>query len=211
MKNTLKKVLCTALAAVSLSAMVTVPSSLNKPNSDNAIVNVMEADAKEQSPLMTVRVTKGNSYKLRSGPGKKYSVVGHTEQGEKLEVYRISYDERWYRVTKDSAKTEKWIYAERTHRIGKDSNGKPYHDRIQNYKKESVKIGKTRKVNVPVGAALDALLGQVGLAGKIPFLNCNYVTFNVTPMEERCSDCGYVIRKYEKWESLDGKFKIHTN
>lgn len=45
MKNTLKKVLCTALAAVSLSAIVTVPSSLNKPNSDNTLINVIEADA----------------------------------------------------------------------------------------------------------------------------------------------------------------------
>lgn len=47
MKNSIKKVLCTALAAVSLSALVTVPSSFNKPNSDNAIVNVMEAEAKD--------------------------------------------------------------------------------------------------------------------------------------------------------------------
>ena len=47
MKNSIKKVLCTAVAAVSLSALVTVPSSLNKPNSDNAIVNVMEAEAKD--------------------------------------------------------------------------------------------------------------------------------------------------------------------
>jgi hypothetical protein len=46
MKNTLKKVLCTALAAVSLSAMVTVPSSLNKPNSDNSFVNVIDANAR---------------------------------------------------------------------------------------------------------------------------------------------------------------------
>ena len=46
MKNSIKKVLCTAVAAVSLSALVTVPSSLNKPNSDNAIVTVMEAEAK---------------------------------------------------------------------------------------------------------------------------------------------------------------------
>ena len=45
MKNKLKKLLCTALAAVSLSAMVTVPSSLNATKSDNAIVNVMEAKA----------------------------------------------------------------------------------------------------------------------------------------------------------------------
>lgn len=45
MKNKLKKLLCTALAAVSLSAMVTVPSSLNAPKTNNAVVNVMEAEA----------------------------------------------------------------------------------------------------------------------------------------------------------------------
>lgn len=47
MKNSIKKVLCTALAAVSLSALVTVPSSLNNQNSNNAIVNVLEVDAKQ--------------------------------------------------------------------------------------------------------------------------------------------------------------------
>ena len=45
MKNTIKKVLCTALAAVSLSAFVTVPSSVNTPKSGSSLVNVVEADA----------------------------------------------------------------------------------------------------------------------------------------------------------------------
>lgn len=45
MKNTFKKVLCTTLAAVSLSAAVTVPSSLNKPDLGNSIVNAIEAKA----------------------------------------------------------------------------------------------------------------------------------------------------------------------
>ena len=45
MKNTFKKVLCTTLAAVSLSTTVTVPSSLNKPDSGNSIVNAIEAKA----------------------------------------------------------------------------------------------------------------------------------------------------------------------
>ncbi|MBP5579079.1 MAG: hypothetical protein J6X56_06325 [Ruminococcus sp.] len=45
MKNTIKKAICTALAAVSLSAMVTVPSSLNAPKSENSVINVIEAEA----------------------------------------------------------------------------------------------------------------------------------------------------------------------
>lgn len=56
MKNKLKKVLCTALAAVSLSAIVTVPSSLNKPNSDNSFVNVIEADAEEKANFTDYRI-----------------------------------------------------------------------------------------------------------------------------------------------------------
>lgn len=56
MKNTIKKAICTALAAVSLSAMVTVPSSLNKPNSDNSFVNVIEADAEEKANFTDYRI-----------------------------------------------------------------------------------------------------------------------------------------------------------
>lgn len=55
MKNSIKKVLCTAVAAVSLSTLVTVPSSLNKPNSDNAIVNVMEAEAETTKHYLTLK------------------------------------------------------------------------------------------------------------------------------------------------------------
>lgn len=132
MKNTLKKILCTALAAVSLSAMAVFPSSLNKPESPRCCIHVLEAEAAEQRPLMKVRVTKGKTYRLRSGPSKNHSVVGKTKKGVELKVYKISYDERWYRVSKDS-EPEKWIYAARTHRIGTDSNGKPYHDRLSTY------------------------------------------------------------------------------
>lgn len=45
MKKTLKKALCTTLAAVSLTAFVAIPSALNTPKSGSSLVNVMEADA----------------------------------------------------------------------------------------------------------------------------------------------------------------------
>ncbi|MBP5379492.1 MAG: hypothetical protein J6Y64_08135 [Ruminococcus sp.] len=45
MKNTIKKVICTTLAAVSLSALVAVPSALNNPASDSSLVHIVEADA----------------------------------------------------------------------------------------------------------------------------------------------------------------------
>lgn len=200
--KTLKKVLCTTLAAVSLSAFVAVPSSLNNPNSDNTIVNVIVADAKEQTPIMLVRVTEGEQYYLRSGPRFGSNVIESDtiKKGTVLKIYKISKDERWYRVTQDSIKPEKWIYAARTHRIGTDYNNKPYHDRIQHYKKHSVKAGKTQKVDLPIGAAMNLLMGQVGLGDIIPLLKNHYITCKVTPMEERCSDCGYTIRKYDKWE-----------
>ncbi len=47
MKNTIKKAICTALAAVSLSALVAVPSALNNPASESSLVHVMEAEAAE--------------------------------------------------------------------------------------------------------------------------------------------------------------------
>ena len=40
MKNTIKKAICTALAAVSLSALVAVPSALNNPASESSLVHV---------------------------------------------------------------------------------------------------------------------------------------------------------------------------
>ena len=49
MKKTFKKLLCAAVAAVSISALVTVPSSLNKSNSANTIVNVIEVNAAKKS------------------------------------------------------------------------------------------------------------------------------------------------------------------
>lgn len=109
MKNTLKKVLCTALAAVSLSAMVTVPSSLNKPNSDNAIVNVVEADATEkvEQPLYTGYITPSdkNKYNVRKVPkdGNKYIYKNLQEITERetiwaykpVNVYEIASDGKY--------------------------------------------------------------------------------------------------------------------
>lgn len=70
MKNTLKKVLCTALAAVSLSAMVTVPSSLNKPESEKCCIHVLEAEAKEKI-LYEAYVLPGKHYYTRRNPYKQ--------------------------------------------------------------------------------------------------------------------------------------------
>ncbi|WP_024860370.1 hypothetical protein [Ruminococcus flavefaciens] len=90
MKNTLKKVLCTALAAVSLSAMVTVPSSLNKPNSDNSIVNVMEADAAKKERCVDYKLYKAvKAGKIRSTPTLKADNVINTFK--KGDVF-IGYD-----------------------------------------------------------------------------------------------------------------------
>lgn len=54
MKNTIKKAICTTLAVVSLSAMVAVPSSLNAPESDNAIVKIIEAEAWDDVAAMDI-------------------------------------------------------------------------------------------------------------------------------------------------------------
>ena len=140
MKNTLKKVLCTALAAVSLSAMVTVPSSLNKPNSDNSIINVMEADAAKgqnivEAPLYYVYVTRGKEYNLRKTPSfgdnvwnpkhlKKEERLATIKKGEakRYPVYEESKDGKWVRISRSDEAHTRWLYKKRTHKDGSDHN-----------------------------------------------------------------------------------------
>lgn len=96
MKNTLKKVLCTALAAVSLSALVTFPTPLNSTTSDNAVVNIMEADASVTTKAYYfVKVTKDGN--IRKGPGKKYELAGTVNKGEIYPVFNES--DKWVRIS----------------------------------------------------------------------------------------------------------------
>ena len=138
MKNTLKKVLCTALAAVSLSAMVTVPSSLNATKSDNAIVNVMEADA-ANGYLFSVRVTNGKKLKIKYVYKDRETFKGSVAPHNKYNVYQISYDGQWYRISDNFEYPSRWIKAARTHRLGsyktKDGEKRYYHEDLRNYTK----------------------------------------------------------------------------
>ena len=138
MKNTLKKVLCTALAAVSLSAMVAVPSSLNKPNSDNSIINVMEADAAKgqnivEAPLYYVYVTRGKEYNLRKTPSfgdnvwnpkhlKKEERLAPISEGKRYPVYEESKDGKWVRISRQDEAHTRWLYKKRTHTYGSNHN-----------------------------------------------------------------------------------------
>ena len=139
MKNTLKKVLCTALAAVSLSAMVTVPSSLNKPNSDNSIVNVMEADA-AQKPLYTAYMTKDpqgkDRYYIRAKNDPNSEVIQVAYPFAPLKVYKVS--DKMVRVSPDNAK-EKWVRKSRVQRIYPDD---PFY-RTHNCKNYSKSLPET--------------------------------------------------------------------
>ncbi len=133
MKNTLKKVLCTALAAVSLSAIVTVPSSLNAPKSDNAIVNVMEADAAEKV-LYEGYITEGKKYYTRKTPSKKDDSnvykKGELEYEYVLEKYMVVkvYEEKnnFVRISpsnekdKNGKKRERWVYKPRVFKAHKN-------------------------------------------------------------------------------------------
>ena len=66
MKNIIRKTICSALAAVTLSACVVVPSALNNSGSKVSVVNSMEAEAAFSPFYATVTVT-GTS--LRDTPG----------------------------------------------------------------------------------------------------------------------------------------------
>ncbi len=118
MKNSIKKVLCTAVAAVSLSALVTVPSSLNKPDSDNAIVNVMEADSKFETyrAYMTEDTSGKNRYYVRSSKSKKddSNIIRNEYAYYQFTVYEQTND--WVRISPDG-KSKEWVWRNRVKQI----------------------------------------------------------------------------------------------
>lgn len=138
MKNSIKKVLCTAVAAVSLSALVTVPSSLNKPDSDNAIVTVMEANADDFNHFMAYKyvafITPGKNYYTRRNPWKNNNNIipeSELKKGTKYEkncnlwhykqVYVYEESGNWVRISPDDEtyngkKRERWVYKPRIQR-----------------------------------------------------------------------------------------------
>ncbi|MCR4639071.1 hypothetical protein [Ruminococcus sp.] len=148
MKNTIKKAICTALAAVSLSAMVTVPSSLNAPKSDNAIVNVMEADAAGgqywvEGAKYEVYVTKGDKYYIRSSPkfGNNIYPDERLYTGTKYPVYEEKSDakgNKWLRISRNDEKREKWIYKNRTHKVRENHNNCKTYEKNQNSAVETI-------------------------------------------------------------------------
>ena len=113
MKNTIKKAICTALTAVSLSAMVTVPSSLNTPASDKAIVNVMEVKA--ENAMYDAYLTKGKNYYIRTSRDKNTTsnIKWIAYPYYKFKVYEEVGN--WVRIT-PKGKAKEWIWKDRVHR-----------------------------------------------------------------------------------------------
>ena len=133
MKNTIKKIICTALAAVSLSAMVAVPSSLNEPKSNSSLVNVMEVEAAEKA-LYEGYITEGSKYYTRKTPSKKDDSnvykKGELEYEYVLEKYMVVkvYEEKnnFVRISpsnekdKNGKKRERWVYKPRVFKAHKN-------------------------------------------------------------------------------------------
>ena len=121
MKNTIKKAICTALAAVSLSAMVTVPSSLNAPKADNTVVNVMEAEAKFEP--YEAFLTNGEHYYVRSSRkrtenGKPYDKnIIRKDLYNTFTVYEETGD--WVRISPDHQKQQEWVWRSRVRKVDK--------------------------------------------------------------------------------------------
>ena len=128
MKNTFKKVLCTTLAAVSLSAAVTVPSSLNKPNSDNSFVNVIEANAKdivykdlslaykqgETTVTFELTVDKLNARSWPDGPKvatfSKSNGRGYNIHFSKIRIEKYGTENRVWGLTDNEIKCDDGVY-----------------------------------------------------------------------------------------------------
>lgn len=122
MKKTLKKVLCTTLAAVSLTAFVAIPSTVNTPTSKNSLINVIKAEA-------TNKVTRYHDYSINKAI--KFEVICNTLNGrstpdgstifklninDKVWINKIRYEQygNEYRI---------WGYTENTYYC----NGKNQH------------------------------------------------------------------------------------
>ena len=92
MKNTIKKAICTALAAVSLSALVAVPSALNNPASDSSLVHVITADAAKAERCVDYKLyTAVKAGKIRSYHDKNANnVIGNFKKGDVFIGYNTS-------------------------------------------------------------------------------------------------------------------------
>lgn len=116
MKKTIKKVLCTALAAVSLSAIVTVPSSLNAYYSNNSIINVMEAKAAQEKVLYQAYMTKGKNYYIRKTKNNDTTsnIKWIAYPYYKFNVYEE--DGNWVRIS-PKGKEKEWVWRNRAKKL----------------------------------------------------------------------------------------------
>jgi uncharacterized protein YgiM (DUF1202 family) len=92
MKNVIKKTVCAALSAITLSACVIVPTSFNK----TSFVNSIEANA-AFSPYVGLVITKKDNLNVRSGPGKNYKVLYSVKKGTHVAILEVRGN--WGKVT----------------------------------------------------------------------------------------------------------------
>lgn len=115
-KTTMKKILCGAVAlaaAVSLSACVMAADqpkdfTLRTSSTSHAAEYVVA-----NAPAVSSRkvIIKGNPTKIRSGPGKTYSVIAKTSKGKSFTYLGSKKDKKgnvWYKIQYTSSKTG-WI------------------------------------------------------------------------------------------------------
>lgn len=81
MKNVIKKTVCAALSAITLSACVIVPTSFNK----TLFVNSIEANA-TFSPYVGWVKTKKDDLNVRSDPGTNYKVLYSIKKGTQVAI-----------------------------------------------------------------------------------------------------------------------------
>lgn len=89
MKNNIKKILSTTIAAVALSACVTVPSSLNTSSSKHSIVNSIEADAANSGVLYTVKASSGVNVRSSRSTANRSNIKGAAAYGRDCYITQI--------------------------------------------------------------------------------------------------------------------------
>lgn len=104
MKNIVKKTICAALSAVTLSFCVSVPTSFTNTSCGNHFVNAIEANAAFQ-PYNGKVVTKGSDLNVRSGPGTNYKVLYSVPNGTPVAI--LEEKNGWGRVS--DANGGQWV------------------------------------------------------------------------------------------------------
>lgn len=105
MTNNFKKVIATALTAVTLSACVVVPTAANINFGGTSIVSSIEASAVQAESYCFYKATA--NVNVRTTPSTNGKKVGLVKKGERVTVFQIKNG--WGRITPAGAKQAHWV------------------------------------------------------------------------------------------------------